>query len=174
MTPTPATHHPASQHPEKLVGKRALPLHIASACAALLCGAWAFWPLGSPRVDAPVFAELATAPAEPAHVALDLAAFNTPLWVAPPPPPVKVAESPPPPPPPPPAPPLKWQLLAIVREGEIYKALVYDPDSDKVLTLAEGDHSGPRRIARVTPTTIDVRDGAGTRTLALREPGARP
>jgi hypothetical protein len=148
---------------------------IATLCL-LASAAWAFWPLSAASVSVPnieITTSHSTAPALPP---IDLAAFHTPLWVAPPPPPpVTIAASPPPPPPPPPPlPPLKWQLLAIVHHGQGYRAIVYDPDSDKVLTLAEGDESGPRRIARVTPTSIDVRDTAGLRTLSLRDtPGAR-
>ncbi len=150
------------------------PLRIASAVALLGSCLWAFWPLGPSRLGVPEIGVAAEAPAEPASPVLDVAAFNAPLWVAPP------TQPPPPPAPsvvatPPPPPPLKWQLLAIVREGDAYKALVYDPDADKVLTLAEGDHAGPRRVARITPTSVDVRDGAGVRTLALREQaGGRP
>lgn len=134
------------------------------------CGTWAFLPLGPARVEVPEIAAGPVESPEPARVALDLTAFNAPLWVAPPPP--QIVQAPPPPPPPPP---LKWQLLAIVRESEGYKALVYDPDSDKLLVLGEGDQSGPRRIARVTPTSMDLRDPSGVRTLALSDQaGGRP
>ena len=141
---------------------------LAGVCVAA-CGVWAFLPLEPARVNVPEIATGTTAAPATARHALDLAAFSAPLWVAPPPPP-KVAEAAPPPPPPVP---LRWQLLAIVREESGYKALVYDPDTDKVLALGEGDESGPRRVARVTPTSMDVRDASGVRTIALRE-GGRP
>jgi hypothetical protein len=145
---------------------------LAGMCVAV-CGVWAFAPLESARVEAPELTVSSAAASEAAPRALDLSAFNAPLWFAPPPPPTKVAESASPPPPPPP---LKWQLLAIVREGHALRALVYDPDADRVIVLGEGDQSGPRRIARVTPTSLDVRDEAGVRTLALRDAaqGGRP
>ena len=136
------------------------------------CVLWAFLPLEAPRATPPRTDASQPEVAIAARPAFDVAAFNAPLWVAPP--PVKVAQASPPAPPPPPPPPLKWQLLAIVKEESLYKAVVYDPDTDKVLVLGEGDESGLCRIARVTPTSVDVRDAAGVRTLALRETGGRP
>lgn len=144
---------------------------IGLACVAA-CALWAFFPLETLHVSPHIADAAAPNAAEVPRPAFDVAAFNTPLWVAPP-PPVKVAQAAPPPPPPPP-PPLKWQLLAIVKEESSYKAVVYDPDADKVLVLGEGDESGLCRIAKVTPTSVDVRDASGIRTLALRETGGRP
>lgn len=136
------------------------------------CVLWAFLPLETPRATPPQTDASQSEVAIAARPEFDVAAFNVPLWVAPP--PVKVAQASPPAPPPPPPPPLKWQLLAIVKEESTYKAVVYDPDTDKVLVLGEGDESGACRIAKVTPTSVDVRDAAGVRTLALRETGGRP
>lgn len=133
------------------------------------CAVWAFLPLGSTQVAVPEIGAGAT-PQAPARVALDVSAFSAPLWVAPEPAPSARATAAPPPPPPP----LRWQLLAIVREDAGYKAFLFDPDTDKVLVLTEGDQSGSRRIAKVTPTSVDVRDAAGVRTLALRDAGGRP
>lgn len=145
----------------------------ASAVMALAgCAVWAFWPLGSAEVAAPERAAPPVAPSAGAPAPLDLAAFNAPLWVAPPPPPPPVVASVPPPPPP--VPPLRWQLLAIVREGESWRAIVYDPDADRVLSLGEGERSGARQVARVTPAGLEVRDAGGVRTLALRDGGAPP
>jgi hypothetical protein len=63
-----------------------------------------------------------------------------------------------------------------VREDSGYKALIYDPDTDRLLVLREGDDSGPQRIDRITATTMEVRGGDGMRTIALRDaaPGGRP
>lgn len=170
MTPTPTTTPTVGPTPDVEVAgtRRARGVAgraLAGLCVAV-CGVWAFMPLESARVEAPEVTVSSAAAGDAVPRALDLSAFNAPLWFAPPPPPTKVAESSSPPPPPPP---LKWQLLAIVREGGALRALVYDPDTDKVIVLGEGDQSGPRRIARVTPTSLDVRDGAGVRTLALRD-----
>ncbi len=151
-------------------GCRHLGRALALMCVAA-CGLWAFMPLGPAHVDVPNVSASAASDRSVVPAALDVAAFNAPLWVAPAPPPLAVAEVTPPP-----LPPLKWQLLAIVREDTGYKALVYDPDTDRLLVLKEGDDSGPQRVERVTATTLDVRGGAGVRTLALREaaPGGRP
>jgi hypothetical protein len=97
-------------------------------------------------------------------VALDQAAFRVPIWVA---------EAAPPTPPPaiatPPPPPLKLQLLAIVKEGETYKAAVYDPDSDRLLVLGAGDRVGVRTVNAVSRSSVTLRDETGTRTLALKD-----
>jgi hypothetical protein len=155
-------------------GRRNIGRVLAIMCIAA-CGLWAFMPLGPANVNVPEVGVTAAAGTGPTRSSLDLAAFNAPLWVAPAPPSPVVVEAPPAPPPP-----LKWQLLAIVREDAGYRALVYDPDADRLLVLREGDESGSQRVEHVTATTLDVRDGgvggAGVRTLALREgmSGGRP
>ena len=143
---------------------------LALVCIAV-CGVWAFMPLGPAQIDVPQVRVSAAGARPPAPAALDLAAFNTPLWVAPAPPPPAVVDAPPLPPPP-----LKWQLLAILREDTGYRALVYDPDTGRLLVLREGDVSGPQRVDRITATAMDVRGGDRVRTLALRDavPGGRP
>lgn len=148
------------------VGRASL---VLAAIAIAASAVWAFLPLGSTQATVPEIAAGSAMTPGPARVALDVSAFSAPLWVAPEPPPSTRAAAAPPPPPP-----LRWQLLAIVKEASGYKAFLYDPDTDKVLVLIEGDQSGTRRISRVTPTSVDVRDAAGVRTLALREPGGRP
>lgn len=137
------------------------------AASVAISAVWALAPLEPNQVDVPVIAAEPGTPPLRAPTPLQVASFNAPLWVAPP---AKVAESTPPPPPPPP-PPLRWQLLAIARHGTGFQAVVYDPDTDKVLVLGEGDESGSRRIANITQTTLDVRDASGVRTLSLLERG---
>lgn len=141
------------------------------------CAAWALRPLGPARADTPEI--VAMPPGDlpgSARLALDVTAFSTPLWIAPPPPPASPSTAAALPPPAPPPPPLRWQLLAIVRHEGAYRAFIYDPDADKLLVLGEGDQSGARRVTSVLPASVDVRDGAVHRTLALREPnpGGRP
>ena len=154
-------------------GGHATRLALAVVLIAVCC-AWAFFPLDPAQVETPQIAATEALSPATTRAALDLSAFNAPLWVTPSPPPTVIAAPAPPPPPPPP--PLRWQLLAIVREGSGYKALVYDPETDKVLSLAEGDESGPRRIARIASASMDVQDPSGVRTLALRDPagGGQP
>lgn len=99
--------------------------------------------------------------------ALDVAAFHVPLWIAPPVPPPPA----PPPRPAPEPPPFKLQVLAIVEDGvgEGHRALMYDPDSDRPFWVRGGSEVGSRSILRVTAESVDVRDGALTRTLMLRD-----
>ncbi len=163
----------ATYHAGAGLGRRGFGSAVSGALV-FACSVWAFFPLDTAQVETPQIASTEVESQSTTRAALDLAAFNAPLWVTPPPPPTVIAAPAPPPPPPPP--PLRWQLLAIVREGSGYRALVYDPETDKVLSLAEGDESGPRRVARVAPASMDVQDPSGVRTLALRDPagGGQP
>lgn len=171
-TPTTnaATISPPADPPSPRAGLGRVGLLIAGVCVAT-CVVWALRPLKTASLEVPDLAGEAEAQPAAQPLALDLAAFNAPLWVAPPPPP-KAAQAPAPAPP---LPPLKWQLLAIAREGEVYKALVYDPDLDTLLVLGAGDQAGVRRVTSVSASSMEVRDGAGLRTLLLRDQaGARP
>jgi hypothetical protein len=132
--------------------------------AVIAAGVWAFWPLGAVRIEEPTIAAGPVEAPARAALALDTAAFRAPLWVAPPAPPAPpVAAAPPPP--------LKVQLLAVVHEDGVYKAVLYDPDSDKLLVLKEGETLGSvgRSVQSVSATAVQIRDQSGVRTLALRE-----
>lgn len=151
------------------VGWTRVPRLLLAGCAAVvaMCAAWAAWPIAVEPV--PVSAGAAVVTERPATTiaALDLDAFRVPVWVAPTPPPAPEKPALPPPP-------LKLQLLAIIREGESYKAALYDPDADKVLVVAAGETLGAgRAVEAVTATAVSVRDagGRGVRTLALRDEG---
>ena len=138
--------------------RRAILLLVVGACAT-----FAFWPLRPEAIETP---KIEVAPPVARQVAaLDIAAFRAPIWVAEPPPPPPVAAVPAPPPPPP----LKIQLLAIVREGEVYKAAVYDPDSDRILVVASGEKLGTRMVEQVDQGTLTLRDGTAKRVLALKD-----
>jgi hypothetical protein len=96
---------------------------------------------------------------------IDEAAFRVPIWVAPP--ATAVAEAPPPPPPPPA--PLRHQLLSIVREGSgLFTAVLYDPDTDRLVTVAEGEALGTGRVERIDALGISLREGELLRTFVLR------
>jgi hypothetical protein len=142
---------------------RALLRSVAALAITAAC-VWAFWPLGTPRIELPAVTGTPVEAPPLVVAALDTAAFRTPLWVAPPAPPA-------PPPPAAPPPPLKVQLLAVVHEDGVYKAVLYDPDSDKLLVLKEGESLGAagRAVEKVTASAVQIRDGAGLRTLALRQ-----
>jgi hypothetical protein len=140
---------------------RSRPLRAGCAICAIGSLTWAFWPLR---------ATVLAIPPKP----LDLAAFRTPLWVAPPPPPAPPAPQPPPPP-------FRLQLIAIISDAGATKggsaasnsvgvraALLYDPDQDKLFTVHQGETLNGRTIERITEKDVLIRDGAGARTLALR------
>jgi hypothetical protein len=100
---------------------------------------------------------------------LDEAAFRIPLWVTPP-QPTPAAEpskdtSPPP---------FRLQLLAIVPDGTTWKALFYDPDTDTIVTAAEGSRVAGGSIEQIIPVGQNAgvlfTSGAATRRLVLREP----
>ena len=147
----------------RVSARRLLVAFMVSACFT-----WAIWPIRPSSIAAiPTFNTSTGAPADSVPGSLNLTGFGAPLWFAPPPPvlpqpPVVAAPLPPPPP-------LRWQLLAIVGERSGFRALIYDPDSDKLFELGEGDTAGSRSIGRVTETSVEVREVAGLRTLALRE-----
>lgn len=141
----------------------------AAAAVLLACATFALWPqhawdIPTPVIETPevVVKQVAT---------LDPAAFRVPLWVAepaPPAPPVVAAPAKPPAAAPPPSP-IKLQLLAIIREVDVYKAAVYDPDADRILVVGVGEKIGPRNVDKVDKTTLTLRDSAGKRILALKD-----
>src|SRR6185503_5326007 len=104
----------------------------------LAAALWALAPLDSPDLTVPDCTTPATATlqtgAKVAVASLDISAFRAPLWVAPsaPPPPAPAA------PPPPPRPPFRLQLLAVFRDNGLDRALFYDPDRDRLVSVAEG------------------------------------
>lgn len=130
--------------------------------------AWAFGPLGTTSPSSEPVTIPSNPSAEPTRVALDTAPFSAPLWMAPPPLPVP----PPQPEPLPPPPPLRLQLLAIMGSGDDLRAVLYDPDSDKVLIRKAGESAAGATVQRVDSNEIELVDTAGSRTLALR-PGGR-
>jgi hypothetical protein len=71
--------------------------------------------------------------------------------------------------PPAPLPPLKIQLLAILKENGVFKAAVYDPDTDKILVVAAGEKIGSRTVDSIAGSGITLKDGQGVRTLALKD-----
>jgi hypothetical protein len=134
--------------------------------AVFACAGWALRPLGPATVGVAKPASAQAQPPAPRLVALDVAAFKAPLWVAPvPPPPAVVA---------PPLPPLRLRLLAIVKEESGLKALLYDPDSDSLLSVGAGDTAGTGRaggriVTEVTAVSVRIQDAGTVRTLSLND-----
>lgn len=133
------------------------------AIPAGLAAAWAFWPMRSPGLSSTDAVRSSEVGHDAGATSLDLGAFRSPLWITPPPPP-------PPPAPPPVPPPVRLQLLAVIHEEGVYKAVLYDPDADRVVVVAQGETLGTRTVERVTEAGVQIRDGSGLRTLALRQP----
>jgi hypothetical protein len=152
-------------HPRR---RGVLPVVIAGGAVVAL-SIWALRPL--PRIDVGEPEPARAVPEQPAppQLALDLAAFRAPLWVAPPPPPPPaptIAAAPPPP--------LKLQLVAVLREPEGYRAVLYDPDADKLIFASEGQALGTRTIETVTRSDVKIRTGQALQTLSLLDKGASP
>jgi hypothetical protein len=140
-------------------------------CAGLtFCAAWfAVWPVSVDPITPPESIEpINTTGSKPVIVALDVAAFDVPVWLAPPPPPpppaVEVAAKPAA------LPPLKLELLGIIKESNGYRAVVYDPDTDKVAVVGSGDSLAGRKVDRISADTLAIRDASGIRTLTLKAP----
>jgi hypothetical protein len=144
-------------------------LRTASLCSGglLLAMGWAIWKPRLPTIEIPAMLPADQGDAEAKLPPLDVKAFDTPVWT--------IAAAPqapaPPSPPPPPPPPLKLQLIGILREAEQYKAVLYDPDSNKLFVVATGEEAQGHMIDRVAADAITVRDGALVRTLKLRSGG---
>lgn len=158
------TGHTASARPRALSRK----MYLACTGCIAIVGTWGLWPLGATSKNVgtdqghsiPASAKSLTSP-QP----LQLAAFQTPLWVAPIPPPAPPAAPPPPPP-------LKLQLIAIT-SGDGHApgtrgALIFDPDQNKLFTVSVGDRIGSRTILRITEALVELDDASGPRQLSLK------
>ncbi|MCC6678246.1 MAG: hypothetical protein IT436_13985 [Phycisphaerales bacterium] len=152
------------------------------ALTLLAVGWWALRPLERPDLSLPSSPPPSPRPSEsPGQpdgpstlVALDDAAFRIPLWFTPPPVPPSdpIADTKPAP-----LPPFKLQLLAILRQGDPsgagpagqqFKALLYDPDTDKIVEAAAGQSIGERTVVGITEREMTLKERAGIRTLSLR------
>lgn len=152
---------------------------IAASAVCLAASAW--WAMSASgdsmrtgeqgHVEPMINAEIEDRTPADSLIALDLAAFRTPIWVAPPLPPAPPADpdSPAKPKAEPPPPPLKWQLLAIVRaSGDTpVHAMIYDPESDAVVELAAGNTHAGATIESVSDDRVTIRRGRHTHTLLL-------
>lgn len=140
----------------------------------VLATCYAVWPVSVtpiPGLSALNRQDRSAASAQIHEDPFNVAAFDAPIWLQPPPPPTpEIAAKPAPPPPPslPPPAPLKLELLGIIREGDSYRAVIYDPDTDKVAVLAAGDTLAGRTVGKVTADAVAIKDGVGTRTLTLK------
>lgn len=156
-----------SSTPSSRILGLARPSVLASAACLFGCGLWAFLPLdtGLPSQPSPPRSKPTEVQAGP--VPFNAAAFHTPIWITP----AKVEVTADASPPPPPAPPVRFQLLAVIRGERDCKAVLYDPDSDRLIVLGQNQSSRGLTATRLTPTSVDLSDGTGMQTLALRSTG---
>lgn len=130
--------------------------------------AWALRPL-----DAREFSSLAatTTPAPPTvdpGASLDLAGFDRPVFTVPARPADLASREPTPPPQPPPPPPLRLELLAIEHSEAGLRAVLYDPDENTVVTVAQGDTVAGRTVAAISAEGVRLARGGVEHALVLR------
>ncbi|MFT3684283.1 MAG: GspE/PulE family protein [Phycisphaerales bacterium] len=96
--------------------------------------------------DAPV----ATPVRQPTRPAVELAAFDAPIWTLDPPPAVVAAP-----------PPLRLQLVGLVREGDVLKAVLYNQETDELVVVKDGDRvgAGGRSVTKIEATGVTLSDG---------------
>ena len=140
---------------------------VTAACLAIpsLSAIWAFRPL-TPRPIRPMTIPVASGEHDAPRRQLDITTFMLPLWVAPPAPPEPEPE---PSAPPPPAP-LRLELIAVIEGEEVFSAVLYDPQADRLLVLNAGESiQEGQTIEQVTARGVVVRSHDGMHRLALRE-----
>jgi hypothetical protein len=60
--------------------------------------------------------------------------------------------------------------MAVIRERGVDRALFYDPDHDKLLSVTEGQIIAEAVVLeRITATGVKIRDGKTVTSLALRD-----
>lgn len=144
--------------------------HAAAAAGVAVSALWAWWPLQDP----PTIDPTVRAPAGPESPAdgptpLDRAAFAAAVW-NPPPATERPAERAPADTAPPP---LRLQLIGIARDpapdGEdVLRAALYDPDTDRLHIVAEGERVGAVTVTAVEPGMVRLETGGRQTELRLR------
>jgi len=185
----------ATLHRRKLIG----------AATLFAVGAWSFWPIPPHESTSAVAARSPKpqaltrvtwrAPGTARAAPIDPKVFEAQLWKVPE-TIEQVAEAPPPPAPPPPAP-MKLQLVGIVHETDqtpgktldrILKAALFDPETNKVYTVATGATVQRFRVKSVNADAIELVDAQSTgapvhalrmrsndlKRLVLQRPIAKP
>lgn len=156
---------------------------VVGVCVCAASALWALWPAGSQRHESVESAAddltlnsagTKRSVADPTPLfAIHDAAFQAPLWSVPPAPVVKNE-----PPTPPPAPPLKLQLIGILTKqsaenqaqnhaATTYSAVLYDPDTDRTVTVKEGDVVATRRVERIEAQRVTFVLGNLRQSLSL-------
>lgn len=144
------------------IGPTRVPRRAMLACGTIVAATavWAFRPHGVRATVTPVGTAPERIAVAPALVTLDVDAFRAPIWVQAPQPLEPPVESTPPRP-------LKIQLLAILRDGGIYRAALYDPELDRIFVVASGESVAGTTVERVLADGVALGDGGQIRTLSL-------
>ena len=53
--------------------------------------------------------------------------------------------------------------------SSVLKAVIYDPDADELVVVAEGAMVGPRKVTRIDATGVTLTDAAGARRLLMEQ-----
>jgi len=133
-----------------------------------LCAVWAFLPAGV-AVQTPSIVETTTrseqSPVVQPSLALDGRAFAARIWDAPSAPaaPKAVAARAPK------RPAFKLELIAIMNDGDERQAALYDPETDRLYIVANGDTVNQHTVTAINADAIELSDGTSTNRLTLKE-----
>ena len=109
-------------------------------------------------------AQPAPQPAQGALAYADPEAFSARIWHAPPGTPAnrapKVSDR---------SKPLKLQLIGIIKDGERLEAVLYDPETDQLLIVKNGDRVKQHTVTAIGIDTVELSDGRSTTRLSLKE-----
>lgn len=133
--------------------RRAQRAWVVGSAVCVPLAVWACWSVAVEKDEAARPAEARSAAHAPAaqRPALELAAFDAPIWTFDPPPPAPVT---------PPAP-LRLQLVGLVRDGSDgqLRAVLYNQETDELVVVAAGDKVGARSVTKVEAAGVTLSDG---------------
>ncbi|MCC7389842.1 MAG: hypothetical protein IT431_13865 [Phycisphaerales bacterium] len=161
--PSPTDPITAWRRRQRTAGATAVVVLAASAL-------WSWWPLPAlPTADPALRPPADDAGTIDGPAPLDRAAFAASIW-NPPPAPERTAEQAPTASTPPP---LRLQLIGIARDAgpggdQVLRAALYDPDTDRLHILAEGERVGAVTVIAVEPGVVRLESGGRTAELRLR------
>jgi len=141
---------------------------LAGMAGVAVCALWAFGPLQAPAAPGVTLLRPMSDPVgiEAIVKSIDQTAFAARLWNAPPTPdrggPVADDRSKR-------QPPLRLELIGITRDNDRLYAVLYDPESDRLLTVGDGDQIRDHTVTAISESEVELSDGRSTRRLALRE-----
>lgn len=136
--------------------RRVLRAWAAGSAVCVPLAVWACWSAAVTRVDAqstarPTNGRSSAGAPGAQRPALELAAFDAPIWTFDPPPPAPVA---------PPAP-LRLQLVGIVGDasGGALRAVLYNQETDELVVVEAGEKVGVRTVVKVEAAGVTLSDG---------------